>query len=87
MTLTNSVTGKLFPNTPIEVKFEDGEWHIWVEGEWHSKEERLDGLRKQVANIIKLYGDDWCYPSTRVNPTWPGWAKISNADLISKFQR
>lgn len=31
------INSVLFPNTPIEVEEENGEWHIYVEGQWHAR--------------------------------------------------
>lgn len=71
----------LFPNTPIEVAIEEGEYHIYVEGEWSRKSKTLFEVDEQVANIIKLYGDDWWYPSTRVNPGWHKWPAVNVTSL------
>lgn len=73
---------KLFPNSPIEVSLEDGEYHIYIEGEWNRKCKSLREVGGQVDNIIfKQYGDDWWYPSTRVNPGWHKWPSVSVASL------
>ena len=75
------LSDKLFPHTPIEVSLEEGEYHIYVEGEWNRKSKTLFEVNEQVANIIKLYGDDWWYPSTRVNGGWHKWPAVSVASL------
>lgn len=72
---------KLFPHSPIEVTFEGEEWHIYMEGQWHSRVKLLEEVVLQVKWLIKTYGDDWYYPSTRVNPGWVGWDSISKVDL------
>lgn len=74
---------KLFPHSPIEVNFEDEEWHIYMEGEWHSRVKLIEEVVFQVTWLIKTYGDDWYYPSTRVNPRWVGWDTISEVDLVN----
>lgn len=75
------LSDKLFPNSPIEVSIEEGEYHIYVEGEWNRKSKTLAEVIEQVANIIKLYGDDWWYPSTRINPGWIKWPAVNVASL------
>lgn len=83
------IADRLFPHSPIEVhkdftiiageKVE--EFHVYIEGQWYSKEEDFRLLVSDIANIIHLQGDDWYYPSTRVVPDWVGWARISQCDL------
>jgi hypothetical protein len=84
-----SVRDKLFPHTPIEVKHEADAgqyfYHIYMEGEWHSKVSFEDEVVRQVHWLAKTYGDDWYYPSTRVAPDWEGWKQISQMDL-SRFR-
>lgn len=75
------LSDKLFPNTPIEASIEEGEYHIYVEGEWNRKSKTLFEVAEQIDNIIKLYGDDWWYPNTRVNPGWHKWPAVSVASL------
>jgi hypothetical protein len=75
------LSDRLFPHTPIEVSLEDGEYHIYVEGEWNRKSKTIREVVDQVFNIIKLYGDDWWYPSTRVNAGWSKWPAVSVTSL------
>jgi hypothetical protein len=75
------IAEKLFPNSPIEVVHEDKEYHIYVEGQWNRKSETLPEVFGQVDNILFQYGDDWWYPSTRINPTWAKWPAVSVASL------
>lgn len=75
---------RLYPNSPIEVLQEGNEWHLFVEGEWHSKETTEAGVEKQVDAIISLYADDWLHECTRVNPGWAGWKKITRFSLYER---
>ena len=52
------LSDKLFPNTPIEASIEEGEYHIYVEGEWNRKSKTLFEVAEQIDNIIKLYGEE-----------------------------
>lgn len=83
--LLKSVENKMFPYSAIEVKPETQgsltDYHIYIEGEWHSKVPTEDEAVRQVRWLIKTYGDDWYYPSTRVNQTWTGWKQIDPQDL------
>jgi len=75
------LSDKLFPNSPIEVAIDGSEYHIYVEGEWNRKSDTLREVIEQIDNIIKLYGDDWWYPSTRVNPCWHKWPAVNVVSL------
>lgn len=82
----SDVADKLFPHTPIQVETEPFGgvlyWHIYMEGKWHSKIPSEEECVRQVRWLVKTYGDDWFYPSTRVEPQWEGWEKISKSDLL-----
>lgn len=72
---------KLFPITPIEARLEDGEYHVYVEGQWCAKEISLNDVETRLLELIENQGDDWFYPSTRVVPDWAGWNRISMVEL------
>lgn len=72
---------KFYPNSPVQVTIEDGEFHIYIEGQWHSRVETFPEVLLDLKFIFKAYGDDWFYPSTRVNPTWEGWSQITEFSL------
>jgi hypothetical protein len=72
----------LFPNTPVEVLLEGDQYAIYVEGEWHSDAPSLDEAQKIIEWLVKVYADDWMYPSTRIHPGWKSWADVSLVSLI-----
>lgn len=71
---------KLYPHTPIQITHEKDGWQVYVEGQWYSKHE-APPKESLIDYIINANADDWCYPSTRINPNWNGWQHISVADL------
>lgn len=73
----------LQPSTPITVQFEDGEYHVYVEGQWHSRHADLASVNLQVEELIETHGDDWLHVCTRINPDWEGWKEISFFDLLA----
>jgi hypothetical protein len=83
----------LTPHTPIEVSYDftlkagekEYDWHVFIEGDWVGKESTLHALTERLFEIIESQGDDWIAKSTRVNPDWHGWGRISPCDLASMF--
>lgn len=73
----------LFPATPVEVIFEDGEYHIFIEGDWHGKEIDLEGVQLHAEEAFDAYGEDWLCPSVRMCPEWEGWDKVDVFSLAA----
>jgi hypothetical protein len=77
-TIIAKLADVLFPNSPIEVRYEDQEFHLFCEGEWCQAECDEPGLIAAIAEITARYRDDWRYPSTRIAPTWVGWLRLEH---------
>lgn len=83
----------LLPHSPIEVSYDftlkgndkEYDWHVSIEGDWVGKESTLAALAERLYEIIESQGDDWLTKSTRVNPDWHGWGRISPVDLAAMF--
>lgn len=77
---------KLFPHTPIELIFEFNKWAVYLEGQWYANWDVYPTARL-IDYIIKRHSDDWLYPSTRINPEWSGWDKITEYSLVTANQQ
>lgn len=68
----------LFPNSPIEVHYQDSKFHLYCEGQWCQAEVDEEGLKCGISEIDQRYNDDWRYPSLRINPSWIGWDRLQH---------
>lgn len=73
---------KLFPNTPVEAKYELGSLCLYVAGEWRCNEPDIASLQLGLNEILKIGLEYWPYPSLRDNPDWPGWDDVSMASMV-----
>lgn len=71
----------LFPNTPIEVVYENKKFAVYCEGEWSTNEDSMFGVRARIGELIRLNRDLWENRATYTNPTWPGWNKVDKARM------
>jgi len=76
----------LYPFSPIEVRYEDRQFHIFCEGEWCQAENDRESLVMGLSETIKKYGQDWKTPSLHIMPDWPGWMHLKEMDY-SKFEQ
>jgi hypothetical protein len=76
----------LFPNTPLEVRVEEGRnrmlfYAVWNEGQWYhdcNTIPELEFIVKHVAKMDMLY---WTSPVLRINPDWPDWPRVNIFNL------
>lgn len=83
----NSHESLLYPNTPIELRVEEGRsrmlfFALWCEGEWYHDCCTLQLAEDLIAYLIKHYASDWLHRPTRVNPSWSGWQHVSMTRLF-----
>lgn len=75
----------LFPNTPIEVRIEEGRgsmlyFAVWEEGEWYHDCHTIRELDWVVKHLVKV-SVGWATPSGRMNPSWPKWSQVNIANM------
>lgn len=66
----------LFPNTPIEVVYEQRSFAVYCEGQWSSNEDSITNVVNRIRELIKSNRESWESRATYTNPSWPGWSKV-----------
>ncbi|MGN6135616.1 MAG: hypothetical protein ACTHOU_14105 [Aureliella sp.] len=73
----------LFPNSPIEVVYENKKFAVYCEGEWSTNEESMHGVTCRIGELLRLNRELWETPATYANRRWPGWARVDMGQLYA----